>query len=207
MIDELRSYKIVPGGLADYLKFAEEIAIPFRGDDYGKLLGFWFGEVGAVNSVFNLWQHKDLNTRQALRAKLQEQEVWRAQYLPHAHPLMRQQFVRLMTAVVPFCAPAERGNVYEVRIIRTRTGKAQEVASRFGTGLTADDQAATVGLWTTIAGHLNEVVHISACRDVAARLTRSLQQPEWRHFLGEHGSLVEEIESSLMIPANHSPVQ
>ncbi len=207
MIDELRSYKIVPGGLADYLKTAEEVAIPFRGDNYGKLLGFWFGEIGAVNNVFNLWQHQDLNTREALRADLQKQEVWRAKYLPHAHPLMQRQFVRLMTPAVPFCAPVERGNVYEVRFIRTKTGKAQEFVSRFKTGLPADYQAATVGLWTTLAGHLNEVVHISACRDVAARLRRSLQHPEWQQFLAKHGSLVEEIESSLMIPANHSPLQ
>lgn len=120
---------------------------------------------------------------------------------------MRQQFVRLMTPVVPFCARVERGNIYEVRFIRTRTGNAQEFASQFGTGLTADDRAATVGVWTTIARHLNEVVHISACRDVAARLKRSLQFAEWQHFLENHGSLIEEIESSLMIPANHSPVQ
>ena len=67
MIDELRIYRLVPGGLADYLKHAGEVAMRLRGDDYGKLLGFWYAEIGAVNCAFNLWQHQDLNSRQALQ--------------------------------------------------------------------------------------------------------------------------------------------
>lgn len=53
MIDELRIYRLVPGGLADYLRLSGEVAIPFRGDKFGELLEFWFAEIGAVNTVFN----------------------------------------------------------------------------------------------------------------------------------------------------------
>jgi hypothetical protein len=52
--------------------------VPFRGDRYGKLLGFWSCEIGAVNCVFNLWEHESVATREALRIELQKQDVWPA---------------------------------------------------------------------------------------------------------------------------------
>lgn len=207
MIDELRIYRLVPGGLADYLRFSGEVAIPFRGTKFGELLGFWYAEIGAVNTVFNLWRHQDLNTRQALRAELAKSEVWRTQYQPKIQPLMQHQVIRLMTPVIPLATRPEGGNTYEVRFIRTKTGKAQELASRLQSDLPAEFQKETIGIWTTLAGEVNEVVHISAYRDVRARLKRSLEHPDWRHFLKEHGPLVEEIDSSLMLPAGHSPLQ
>ena len=105
MIDELRFYRIAPGSLADYLDLAGKVAIPLRGDRYGKLLGFWHAEIGAANCVYNLWQHTDLNSRERLRAKLQQQDVRRNDYLPHSQPLMREQLVRLMKPVIPLGDP------------------------------------------------------------------------------------------------------
>lgn len=207
MIDELRIYRLVPGALADYLRLSGEVAIPFRGDRFGELLGFWFAEIGAVNSVFNLWRHQDLNTRQALRAELAKSEIWRTQYQPKIQPLMQNQVIRLMTPVVPLAARTEGRHAYEIRIIRTKAGKAPELASRLLSDLPEAFQAQTVGIWTTFAGQVNEVVHLSAYGDVQARLGRTLEHPDWRRFLKEHGPLVEEIESSLMIPANHSPLK
>jgi len=205
VIDELRIYRLAPGALAEYLRLAEDVAVPIRGDNYGRLLGFWYGEIGAFNSVFNLWQHDDLNTRQALRAELEKLDAWRTDYLPLVRPLMQQQVIRLMTAVIPLRPPADEGNTYEVRIIRCKAGRAPEFAAELAAGPDDSFNAQTVGLWTTFAGHLNEVVHISAYRDVHERLRRSLRHPHWQRFMSGPGALVEEIESSLAIPAKHSP--
>ena len=43
---ELRFYEIATGRLDDYINHAGKVAVPFRGDDYGKLLGFWSCEAG-----------------------------------------------------------------------------------------------------------------------------------------------------------------
>ena len=97
MLHELRFYEIAAGHLDDYINHAGKVAVPFRGDDYGKLLGFWACEIGAMNCVFNLWEHESVATREVLRAKLAQQDVWRNDYLPHSQPLMRRQFSRLLT--------------------------------------------------------------------------------------------------------------
>ena len=207
MIDELRVYRIVPGGLADYLKLSGGVAIPFRGDKFGELLGFWYAEIGAVNTVYNLWRHLDLNTRQALRAELAKSEVWRTQYQARIQPLMQHQVIRLMTPVIPLAKRPEGGNTYEIRLIRTKAGKAPELASRLQSELPAEFQAENIGLWTTFAGEVNEVVHISAYRDVHARLKRSLEDADWRRFLKDYGPLVDRVESSLTLPADYSPLK
>ena len=41
MLHELRFYEIAAGRVADYINHAGAVAVPFRGDRYGKLLGFW----------------------------------------------------------------------------------------------------------------------------------------------------------------------
>ena len=204
MLHELRFYEIVAGRLADYINHAGAVAVPFRGDRYGKLLGFWSCEIGAVNCVFNLWEHENVATREALRADLQRQDVWRNEYLPHSQPLMRRQFSRLLKPVAALKPPIRTGNLYHLRIFRTRAGKTQEFASRLQTALAPSVQQDAIGTWTGNAGDVNEVVQLSA-HPQTGPLARALQTSEWHAFLKEHGPLVENVESSLMMPASFSP--
>jgi hypothetical protein len=207
MIDELRIYRLVPGSLPDYLKFSGEIAVPLRGDRFGALLGFWFVEVGAVNTAMSLWRHQDMNTRQALREEMAKNDVWRTQYQPRIQPLMQHQQIRLMNPIVSPVPGPQTGRVFEIRFIRTKAGKAQALAARLQDDLPRAFQDETAALWTSFAGEINEVVHLAAYRDTGDRLTRSLNGPDWRTFLDRHGKLVEGIESSLMLPADHSPMR
>ncbi|MFN7634231.1 MAG: NIPSNAP family protein, partial [Acetobacteraceae bacterium] len=71
MIDVLRIYTLRAGAMTRYMDLAERVAAPLRGDRFGTLLGFWAGEAGAANSVFNLWRHEDLETRRRLRLDLE----------------------------------------------------------------------------------------------------------------------------------------
>ncbi|WP_296560255.1 NIPSNAP family protein [Pigmentiphaga sp.] len=207
-IDELRIYTVAPGGLAEYLRLAQEVAVPVRGDAYGRLLGFWFGEIGSVHRIFNLWQHDDLQTRQAARARLAALPAWRDDYVAKVHPLMQEQEIRLMEAIAPLAQPpAPDRNIYETRLIRTKVGKAAEFAALLRDAHPDAASVASVGIWTTQAGRLNEVVQILAYRDVGARLAASLAQDGWRAFLARHGHLVDRIESSLMLAAAHSPLR
>ena len=207
MIDELRVYRLKPGSLPDYMKFSGEIAVPFRGDRFGALLGFWFAEIGAANTAFSLWRHQDMNTRQALREEMAKSEVWRTQYQPRIQPLMQRQEIRLLNPIVSPTLGTETGRVFEIRFIRTKAGKSQELAARLQSDLPRTFQDETAALWTNFAGEVNEVVHLAAYRDSGARLKRSLNDPDWRDFLDKHGALVENIDSSLMLAAGHSPLK
>jgi hypothetical protein len=204
MLHELRFYEIAAGRLDDYINHAGKVAVPFRGDDYGKLLGFWACEIGAVNGVFNLWEHQSVATRETLRAKLQTQDVWRSEYLPHSQPLMRRQLSRLLTPLAEPRPPAAAGNVYEMRIFRTCAGKTRALASLLQDELPASLWASAVATWTGNSGDVNEVVHLSVYPGTLP-LADILQVAAWRDFLKQHGTLVEDIQSSLMTPVYFSP--
>ena len=204
MLHELRFYEIAAGHLDDYINHAGKVAVPFRGDDYGKLLGFWACEIGAVNGVFNLWEHESVTTREVLRAKLQEQDVWRNEYLPHSQPLMRRQVSRLLTPLAEPNLPKLPGSLYHLRIFRTRAGKTAAFARLLQDELPAPLWGATVAVWTGNSGDVNEVVHLSAHAATQAP-AQIMQSAEWRAFLKQHGTMVEDIQSSLMTPVAFSP--
>jgi len=204
MLHELRFYEIAAGKLADYVNHAGTVAVPFRGDRYGKLLGFWSCEIGAVNCVFNLWEHESVATREALRAELSKEPVWRNEYLPHSQPLMRRQFSRLLEPLATVTPPSSAGNVYHVRIFRTRAGKTQQFATMLQNELPAALKGRAIGCWTGNSGDVNEVVHLSAYPQTHDVMS-IMQRDEWHGVLKQHGALIEDIQSSLMFPTNFSP--
>lgn len=200
MVDELRIYTLRPGAMARYLKLAETVAVPVRGDRYGVLLGFWAGEVGGANCVFNLWRHEDLETRRRLRLELEALPAWREQYLAEVRPLMLRQMVRFMDAVLPLSVPASPVGLYEFRMLRTRAGEANNLAK----AIAGRPEPGTLGVWTTSAGPINEVVHLLGHADAAARFSRSLHEPDG--VLAREAGRIEEVESSLALAAPHSPL-
>src|SRR5438270_9423826 len=106
MIYELRTYTVKPGALGDMVKAASTVSRGIRGDDYGKLEGYWSTEIGPLNQVMHMWSFSDLNERARLRAELAKNPRWTSEYLPLIHPLLLRQEVRLLSAVKPPVAPA-----------------------------------------------------------------------------------------------------
>jgi NIPSNAP len=67
-----------------------------------------------------------------------------------------------------------------------------------------------VGLWQTEAGQPNEICHIWAYPDLNARAearAAALKDPAWQEFLGKNLSLLEDMSSTVMLPAPHSPLR
>jgi hypothetical protein len=48
---------------------------------------------------------------------------------------------------------------------------------------------------------------MTAYSDIRERMKRSLQHPDSQRFLKECAPMVDEVRSTLMLPANHSPLQ
>jgi len=211
MIYELRTYTLRPGTQAMVAKNAGTVARGIRGDDYGKLEGYWLTEHGPLNQVMHLWSYESFDTRQRLRRELAANELWVKEYLPLILPHLVRQDIRLMEAVLALKAPANAGNVYEYRNYRTAPGKAREWARQFAEIMPVRERySKNVGTWITDSGQPNEVSHLWAYPSLDERLetrARVAADPEWQGFLKSAGALLEEMHSTALLPAAHSPLK
>jgi hypothetical protein len=137
MIYELRTYTLVPGMQAPYLKLNAEVGRKIRGDKYGKLEGAWTTEFATLNQYVHLWGYHDLNERDRLRAELAKNEEWAKGYVAQIRPMILAQENKILSAVLPLQPPADAGHVYELRWYRA--------AGRRGSGSTASGHPARAG--------------------------------------------------------------
>ena len=127
-------------------------------------------------------------------------------------PLMMRQDIRLLNALRPPIAPVSTGNIYELRNYRAKPGGAvYQWLDAFTAALPAREKySKIVGLWQTEAGQPNEVCHIWAYPSLNARTEargNALKDPVWQEFLGKGGPLLDEMHSTIMLPAPHSPLR
>jgi hypothetical protein len=212
MIYELRTYTVKPGTLGDMVKAASTVSRDIRGNNFGKLEGYWSTEIGALNQVLHMWSYSDLNERARLRAELAKNARWTGEYIPLIRPVLVRQEVRLLNAIKPPVAPASTGNIYELRNYRAKPlGAVRQWADAFVAALPAREKySKIVGLWQTEADQPNEVCHIWAYPSLNARAearANATKDPVWGEFLGKGPQFLEEMHSTIMLPAPHSPLQ
>ena len=212
MIYELRTYTVRPGTVGDMVKAASTVSRDIRKDDYGKLEGYWSTEIGPLNQVLHMWSYRDFEERARLRAELSKNPRWGGEYLPLIRPMLMRQDVRLLNALRAPVAPASTGNIYEFRNYRAKpAGAAKQWLDAFTAVLPAREKySKIVGLWQTEAGQPNEICHIWAYPDLNARAearAAALKDPAWQEFLGKNLSLLEDMSSTVMLPAPHSPLR
>lgn len=211
MIYELRTYTCRPGSQAIVAKNSGTVAKDIRGDDYGKLEGYWMTEIGALNQVMHLWSYDSFEERVRLRGELSKNERWVNEYLPLIRPHLMRQHVRLMTPILPFRKPATDGNVYEYRAYRARATHVREWGRLFAEAMPVRERySSPVCAWITDAGEPNEVSHLWAYPSLEARAearAKAGADPQWQSFLKEAGPLLEEMSSTVALPAAHSPLR
>jgi hypothetical protein len=211
MINELRIYTLKAGTAAEVAKNSGTVARAIRGDNYGKLEGYWITEIGALNQVVHLWTYESLNDRARLRGELQKNKRWTEEYIPLIRPHLVRQDIRLLNPIIPLRAPTTTGNVYELRYYRTRPGGAKPWLDAFTSALEVREKYSKIsGLWSTEAGQPNEVMHLWAYPDLNARAKArgdSVKDPGWQAFLKTGGPLLDEMNNLIMLPSAHSPVQ
>ena len=160
MIYELRTYTVKPGTLGDMVKAASTVSRDIRGDNFGKLEGYWLTEIGPLNQVLHMWSYNSFEERARLRAELSRNPRWTGEYIPLIRPLLLRQNVRLMNAVRAPVAPGSTGNVYELRNYRGKpAGGLKQWLDAFTAVLPAREKhSKIVGLWTTEAGEPTKIV-------------------------------------------------
>ncbi len=211
MIYELRTYTCRPGTGAIVARNSGTVAKDIRGDDYGKLEGYWLTEIGTLNQVMHLWSYESFDERARLRGELSKNERWVGEYLPLIRPHLLRQHVRLMTSILPFRKPATEGNVYEYRAYRAKATHVREWGKLFADIMPVREQySSPVCAWITDAGEPNEASHLWAYASLEERASvraKVMEDPKWQAFLKEAGPLLEEMTSTIALPAAHSPLQ
>lgn len=212
MIHELRTYTVYPGKLQEYVRLAETVGRPIRGDRYGTLLGYWWTECGPLNQVVHLWEYADLGARAQARAALARDERWTTEYLPQSQPLLQSQESVILVPVDWYPLRAATGmGVYELRWYRLHPGKVPAFWALLREGLPAREKhSSPVGFWTTEIGPLNAVVHLWPYRDLAHRAAvraAVAAEPAWQAFLQQYPPLVQAQESKLLVPTAFSPLR
>jgi hypothetical protein len=212
MIHELRTYTLHPGKLGQYLDHVANLAVPIRGDRFGKLLGYWSTELGTLNQVVHLWEHADFAARTAARAALAKHERWVTEYLPATVPSLLRQETMILIPVdwYPF-RPASGMGVYELRSYRAHPGKAAEWLGHFREAMPARQKySSPVAVWSTEIGPLNTVVHLWGYRDANHRAEvrkAALADPLWQAFVQKATPLLQTMETTLLVPASFSPLR
>ena len=82
MVYELRCYTLAPGKMPEYLKAAETIGRPARGQNFGVNHGYWTAEFGALNQIWHLWKYDSYEERTRLRGELMKHKPWTEGYVP-----------------------------------------------------------------------------------------------------------------------------
>ena len=69
-------YTINPLKMADWLALYQSDALAVQTDHLGKLIGFFFTEIGVVNQVVHIWAYESLDDRLVRRARMAQDERW-----------------------------------------------------------------------------------------------------------------------------------
>lgn len=208
MIYELRTYTFAQNKLPEYLKLAENVGRPVRGNNYGVNHGYWVAEFGLLNQVWHLWSYESHAQRDELRIALGKNERWQKEYVPNIRPMMVRQDIRFLNCVNAPTAPMGEGNIYELRIYRTKPGMAGPWAKMFKeTFPVREKYSKNVFLMTGEAPQPNEALHMWSYPDLntrAATRAKVAADPEWQAFVQKGTDIILEMHATLLLPTPYS---
>ena len=211
MIYEMRTYTLHPGKVPEMIKHSGERSRAIRGDNFGKLEGYWYSEFGALNQVWHLWSYPDMNERLRLRGELGKLKAWTTEYVPLIKPLIVKQENRLLMPEKELTPPAGTGNIYEFRWYGLQLGQGKAWAKLLVDALPIREKySKCVGVWLNETGTLNECSHLWVYPSFNERLQAragSSADPEWKTFQGAAGPLMTYQMAVPLIPAPFSPMQ
>lgn len=77
MIVEQRVYTLKPGKTGEYLALYQAEGLATQSKHLGMLIGYYSVDVGTLNQIIHMWGYADMNEREARRAALYGDPVWR----------------------------------------------------------------------------------------------------------------------------------
>lgn len=102
MIVEQRTYRLVAGAMADYLRRYEAQGLDIQRRILGEPMGCFTTDTGALNQVIHLWSYADYADRERRRGALAQDASWSG-YLRSVEGLVRSQYSQILVPA-PFMA-------------------------------------------------------------------------------------------------------
>lgn len=78
MIYEIRTYRLKTGAVPSYLRLIQDEGIAIQQGHLGRLVGYFFSEIGPLNEIVHIWAYEDLADRERRRAALAADPKWLA---------------------------------------------------------------------------------------------------------------------------------
>jgi hypothetical protein len=87
MFYEVRTYRLKNGSIPEYLKAVGETGINIQKKHLGKLVGYFYSEIGPINEIAHIWAFTSLDDREERRTRLMADPDWQA-FLPRIRDLI-----------------------------------------------------------------------------------------------------------------------
>jgi hypothetical protein len=100
MYVEERMYRLKIGAVPEYMKHYQELGMAVQLKHLPHMVGYYFTEIGGLNTVVHMWAYESLDQRDKCRAAMQADPAWQA-YLVKTRPLTETQENRILKAA-PF---------------------------------------------------------------------------------------------------------
>lgn len=97
MIVEERIYTLKPGTVPEYLRLYEAEGLGIQRPTLGRLIGYFYTEIGPQNEIVHLWAYRDHGERQERRQRLLADDRWR-EYVKKIRPMIVSQQNKIMVA-------------------------------------------------------------------------------------------------------------
>jgi len=78
MIVDHRTYTLRPGTLPEYFAKYEEAGLKVQMKHLGRMVGYYFTEIGPLNQIVHIWAYVSLAERDERRAKMAADPAWQA---------------------------------------------------------------------------------------------------------------------------------
>lgn len=104
MIVEERIYTLQVGEVKAYLDLYESEGMDIQKRILGRMLGYYFTDIGPLNQIIHMWGYEDLKDREIRRRALFADSGWLA-YVAKVRPLVVKQENKILMPA-PFFTPA-----------------------------------------------------------------------------------------------------
>ena len=101
MFVEQRTYSLVPGGTAEYIKIYEELGLTVQERILGGMLGYYTREVGELNQLVYFWSFTSMDERTRRHAELAADPDFKVFRGKIRHLVLKQENSILVPAAQP----------------------------------------------------------------------------------------------------------
>jgi len=99
MFVEQRTYSLVPGGTAEYIRIYEECGRAVQEHILGPMLGYYTRDIGELNQLVYFWPFTSMDDRTRRRTQLMADAAFKAFRGKIRHLVVKQENTLLIPAV------------------------------------------------------------------------------------------------------------